>query len=71
MCGNIRTGSQTDVKLYGRTDSWTNVQMDRRADLSKSDTHEFHFKLVRKWESKKEYLVIWFIYKTDLMIKEN
>ena len=40
---SIRTGSLTDVKLYGRTDSWTNVQMDRRADLSKSDTHEFNF----------------------------
>ena len=38
LCGSIRTGSQRDVKLYGRTDSWTNVQMDRRADLSKSDT---------------------------------
>ena len=36
-------GSQTDVKLYGRRDSWTNVQMDRQADLSKSDTHEFNF----------------------------
>ena len=28
-----------DAKLYGRTDSWTNVQMDRRTDLSKSGTH--------------------------------
>ena len=44
VCGSIRTGSQAEVKLYGRTDSWTNVQMDRRADLSKSDTHEFNFK---------------------------
>ena len=44
LCGSIRTGLQTDVKLYGRTDSWTNVQMDRRADLSKSDTTgEFNF----------------------------
>ena len=42
LCGSIRTCSQTD-KLYGRTDSWTNVQMDRRADLSKSDTHECNF----------------------------
>ena len=32
-----------DVKLYGRTDSWTNVQMDRQAELSKSDTHECNF----------------------------
>ena len=40
LCGSIRTGSQMDIKLYGRTDSWTNVQMDRRADLSKSDTKE-------------------------------
>ena len=38
LCGSIRTGSQTDVKMYGRTDSWTNVQIDRREDLSKSDT---------------------------------
>ena len=43
LCGSIHTGSQTDVKLYGRADSWTNAQMDRRADLSKSDTHEFNF----------------------------
>ena len=44
LCGSIRTGLQMDVKLYGRTDSWTNVQMDRRADLSKSDTTgEFNF----------------------------
>ena len=42
LCGSIRTGSQTDVKLYGRTNSWTNVQMDRRADLGKSDTHKFN-----------------------------
>ena len=39
LCGSIRTCSQTDVKLYGRTGSWTNVQMDRRADWSKSDIH--------------------------------
>ena len=43
LCGSMRTGSQPDVKLYGRTDSWTNVQIDRRADLCKSDTHEFNF----------------------------
>ena len=43
VCGSIRTGSQTDVKLYGRTDSWTKVQTDRQADLSKSDTQEFNF----------------------------
>ena len=39
LCGSIRRGSQTDVKLYGRTDSWMTVQIDRRAYLSKSDTH--------------------------------
>ena len=31
------------LTMYGRTDSWTNVQMDRRAGLSKSDTPEFNF----------------------------
>ena len=68
----IRTGSQTGVKLHGRTDSWTKVQMDRRADLSKQiPTGEFNFKLVWEWVSKKEYLVLWFIYKNDLMIKEK
>ena len=39
LCGSIRTDSQMDVKLYGRTDSWTNDQMDRWTNLSKSDTH--------------------------------
>ena len=42
LCGSIRTGSQTDAKLYGQTDSWTNVHIDRRADLSNPDTHEFN-----------------------------
>ena len=40
---HAHTGSKTDVKLYGRTDSWTNVQIDRQADICKSDTHEFNF----------------------------
>ena len=56
LCGSVRTGSQTDVKLYGRTDSWTNVQMDRRADLSKSDTHEFNFEACLRMGKQKRVL---------------
>ena len=41
VCGRLCTGSQTDIKLYGRTNSWTNLQMDRRADLSRSDTNRW------------------------------
>ena len=65
----LRTGSQKDVKLCELTDSWTNAQMDRRADLSTSDTHDVGIsKLLSLSENgiAKEST-----YKNDLMIKEK
>ena len=56
LCGSIRTDSQTDIKLYGRTDSWTNVQMltngrqavwaDRQLD-ERSDGQTGRFEQIR------------------------
>ena len=60
---NVRADRQLDERSDGQTGRFEQIRWIQQVNST--------FKLIWEWESKREYLVIWFIYKNDLMIKEK